>query len=342
MRKPAATILYGLLIGLPACRQAQRPIFDEADRNVVWPKPPDRPRIRYLGQLTGEASLGAAKSGWTVFSEIVTGPKPTLAFSTPLSVAARDELVFVADGQNGCVFRLDLSSRRILVIDRAAGERLQWPIDVCASRDRLAVVDSRRAAVFLFDLDGGYIGKLTDVPLQRPTAIAWDSDRKRWWLLDTAAHACLVFDKDGNEVRTIGGRGPGLGEFNFPAGLAHGVSGGAVVADCMNARIQVLDKEGDAIAVFGRKGDAAGDFSLPRDVAVSSEGRIFVLDNQFENVQIFDADGQLLMAFGEEGHGPGQFYLPSGISIDERDRIWIADTYNRRIQVFQYLTESAQ
>lgn len=342
MRQPPATIVYGLLIGLPACQQAPKPIFQEADRNIVWPKPPDRPRIRYIGQLTGEESLGAAKSGWTAFSEIVTGPKPTLAFSTPLSVAARGDLVFVADGQNGCVFRLDLSSRKIEVINRAADEPLQWPIDVCLSRNNLAVVDSRRAAVFLFDSAGRFIKSLTETPLQRPTSIAWDPDRELWWLLDTAAHTCLILDQDGQLLRKTGVRGPGPGEFNFPAGLARVPSGGVVVADCMNFRVQVLDEEGYPTAVFGRKGDAAGDFSMPRDVAVNSEGRIFVLDNQFENVQIFDAEGRLLMAFGEEGQGPGQFYLPSGICIDERDRIWIADTYNRRIQVFQYLTESAQ
>lgn len=330
------------VMGALACQQPQKATFSFDGTSIVWPKPPDTPRIRYIGQITGEESLKAKKSGWPSLSELIAGPKPKIGFSTPMSVAVLGETIYVADGQNKAAYRLDIASGTINVIDSAAGAPLQWPIDLAVAANRLAVVDSRRASVFLFDLTGRFIQSMGEGRFQRPTAIAWNTVKEQWWVLDTAAHACLIFDKNGQLQRTLGSRGNERGEFNFPAGLACHTSYGAVVADSMNFRVQVIDHEGNPTLDFGQKGDAAGDFSMPRDAAVDSEAHIYVLDNQFENIQVFDGEGRLLLGFGQEGRGPGEFNLPSGMTIDSRDRIWIADTYNRRVQVFQYLSETEQ
>ncbi len=331
---PAALLLSAAV----GCTQPVGPVFREVWPPVEWPSPPDRPRIRYIGELTGEQSLGKPRP----FSlrQLIEGPPPTIGFSTPMSVAVAGERVFVADGQNGAVHVLDLDSRDFHSIDRAAGAPLAWPIDVALAEGQLAVVDSKRAAVFLFGLDGGYVRAIGEGVLQRPVAVAWHESARELWVLDAALHGIIVFDRSGSERRRIGRRGTGAGEFNFPAGLAYRAPVGVAVADSMNFRVQILDGAGAPRRTFGQKGDAAGDFALPRDVAVDSEGHLYVLDNQFENVQIFDEQGRLLMAWGREGRGPGEFYLPAGICIDERDRIWIADSYNRRVQVFQYLAET--
>jgi sugar lactone lactonase YvrE len=249
--------------------------------------------------------------------------------------------VYVADGQLGVIHVLDLAERAFGLISQAAGAALQGPVDVTLAGNELAVADSRRAAVYLFRPDGMYVRSVGAGVLQRPASVAWRSAECELWVADTGLHQCLVFDAAGTLKRRIGQRGEQLGQFNFPAGLAWREPLGAVLADAMNFRVQILGADGSAVSSFGRQGDAAGDFALPRDVAVDSAGHIYVLDNRFENVQIFASDGQLLMAFGQEGQGPGEFCLPSGITIDERDRIWIADTYNRRVQVFQYMREDA-
>jgi DNA-binding beta-propeller fold protein YncE len=332
---PALTVL-ALLAG---CTQPVGPVFKEVWPPVEWPAPPDRPRIRYVGELAGEQSLGKPRP--FSFRQLIAGPPPTIGFSTPMSVAVAGERVFVADGQNGAVHVLDLDSRDFRTIDRAGGAPLEWPIDLALAEGNLAVVDSKRAVVFLFTLDGGYLRTIGQGALQRPVAVAWNEPSRELWVLDAALHSLIVFDMTGSERRRLGRRGTGPGEFNFPAGLACRAPLGVAVADSMNFRVQVLDESGAPVHAFGQKGDAAGDFALPRDVAVDSEGHLYVLDNQFENVQIFDREGRLLMAWGREGRGPGEFYLPAGICVDDRDRIWIADSYNRRVQVFQYMPPPA-
>jgi len=320
------------------CQRPMPPVFPEHQPPIVWPPAPDPPRIRYIGSLSGEACLGKPAAGWSLGS-LLAGPTPAIRFSTPMSVAVRGDQVFVADGQNAAVYAMNLADRSFKTIDRADGRRLEWPIDVALAGDALAVADSRRAAVFLFSRDGAYLRSIGSGSLKRPAAVGWNSDTGEFWVLDAAEHACLIFDRQGSLRRTIGRRGAGPAEFNYPAGMTIDAGMGIVIADSMNFRVQILDQQGALIRVFGRKGDAAGDFALPRDVAADSEGHLYVLDSQFENIQVFDREGRLLMAMGQEGRKPGEFYLPSGIAIDELDRIWVADTYNRRVQVFQYLRE---
>lgn len=317
---------------------------------LAWPSPPDAPRIRFVGQLVGEASLGRQPQGLDALRAVLAGPPRTVGFVTPTAVAVAGERLFVADPSHPdapMVHLLDLSARTYAQIREVGGRRLVWPVDVALRGGRLAIADARQGAVFVTDLQGRLLSTMGTGLLQRPAAVAWCGEGELA-VLDAAAHAFFVFDSGGSQRLKVGGRGGATGSFNFPAGLCavgertSGVPFAFVVADSMNFRVQLFDARGDALLAFGRKGDAAGDFALPRDVAVDSDGHVYVLDNQFENVQVFDAQGRLLMALGQEGREAGEFNLPGGITIDERDRIWIADTYNRRVQVFQYLRDEVQ
>ncbi len=340
MRAAGAVLAGVLLAAVAGCQTTPGPVFPQVSPPLVWPPPPDRPRIRYIGELRGEESLGAAASGWEAVRATLVGPRPTVAFACPNAVAVWGERVFVADRGLGVVHLLDLNERRYQTLRGSASDPLRVPIDLAiVSGDTLVVVDRGRAASDVFDLGGNWRSTKRWPELQAPVAATWDAARSLLWLADAQAQACFACAPLGDVLRRIGGRGSGPGQFNFPTALAWHPTVGLVVADAMNFRIQVFNENDQPAAVFGHKGDAAGDFSRPRGVAADSDGHIYVVDNQFENVQVFECDGRLLMAFGQEGSGPGEFSLPAGITIDRQDRIWVADSYNRRVQVFQYLSE---
>ncbi len=343
MRRRSSLITPAMfaLAALCGCQAPRGPVFPAIDPPIVWPRPPETPRIRYVGQLTGGRELGAHPPGWSPLRALIAGPPPQRAFSTPTAVAVDGPRVYVADGQMQCVHVLDLEARTIDAISNAGGSPLLWPSDVAIAGEHLVVADSRAAAVHWFDLAGRHLESTGAGEFIRPAAVAWHAPSRRLWVVDAGAHACILLGRDSLAPLRIGTRGSAAGEFNYPAGLA-ARDEAIAIADSMNFRIQVLSPEGTPRLVFGRKGDAAGDFSLPRDVAYDSDNHLYVLDSQFENVQIFDPQGRLLLAFGREGNGPGEFWLPSGITIDAQDRIWIADTYNRRVQVFQYLKQEAE
>ncbi len=348
MRAPfAAAALILLATGCATPEQRSASGFPVASASLVWPAPPDPPRIRYLGELRGESSIRARPKLGDTLRAVLAGPPARSDFATPMAVAVDAGRVYVADpghAAGAAVHVLDLDAQTYARWTTVGGAPLQWPIDVAAVNGRVAIADARRAVVFVGAASGSAFATLGAGVLRRPSAVAIDRDG-RVWVLDAALHTLFCFNGDGSVASRVGGRGGDPGLFSFPAGLALRDAAAAsqpageprvAVADSMNFRVQLLDAARAARA-FGRKGDAAGDFSLPRDVAFDRAGHVYVLDNQFENVQIFDAQARLLLAFGEEGDGPGRFSLPSGITIDPQDRIWVADTYNRRVQVFQYI-----
>jgi DNA-binding beta-propeller fold protein YncE len=341
MNRGRLLLILPVLAVVAGCQQPEGPIFPEVSPPIVWPPSPDQPRIRYIGELRGEGSLGIQPKGWEAVQAVLAGPKPKVEFSRPSAVAVVGDCVFVADTGLGVIHRLDLAARRYRLIHGAPSDPLKVPLGLVIAEGRLIVVDRGRAAVDVFDLEGNWRSTKRWPQLTAPVAVTWDASRRTFWLADAAAHTCFATADLQTLERQIGGRGNEPGQFNFPSALAWRETVGLVVVDAMNFRIQIVNNAGRPVAVFGQKGDAAGDFARPRDAAVDSEGHIYVLDNQFENIQIFDPEGRLLMAFGEGGGKPGQFALPSGITIDNRDRIWVADGSNRRVQVFQYLSEKA-
>lgn len=337
----AGAAFCAAMLALAGCHQPPGPIFPEISPVIEWPPPPDQPRIRYVGELRGEASLGVKPSGWPAFQAVLAGPKAQIEFSRPTAVAVVGDLVFVADTGLGVVHRLDLANRRYNVLRGSPGDPLRVPIGLAIGDARLVVTDRGRGAVDVFDLDGQWRRSQRWPEITAPVGIAWDAEARVFWFTDAASHTCWSTSDLTNLKQRIGEPGTGPGQFNCPIAIACHPATGLIVVDSMNFRVQRFDAAGQMVGTFGQKGDAAGDFSLPRAAATDSEGHIYILDSQFENVQIFDPGGRLLMAVGEGGDARGRFSIPGGLAIDERDRIWVADGCNHRVQVFQYLPEKA-
>lgn len=341
MRGPAF-ILTILLLGSAHCARPIPPLLEPADPPIEWPKPPDVPRVRSLGDIFSSEQLGVQKSLAQSWDEILHGPTPPLQFATPHAVAvnADGRRVAVADTNGKCVHLLDVGARTWERRFQCGGEDavLECPVGVVWINDALFVVDSVLHAVVRYAAgeSGTVFGR---DHLTRPAGLAYNEKSGELIVSDAAANTLVVFTGDGVFVRTIGAAGSSPGAFNRPSHLACAADGTIVVADSLNFRIQRLASDGAPLSEFGRKGDAGGDLAMPKGVAIDASGNIWVVDAQFENVQAFTPNGELLLAIGGEGRGPGEFWLPAGICIDKRNRLWVADTYNRRLQVFELLQQ---
>jgi sugar lactone lactonase YvrE len=332
--------IYGVvcLAAAAGCSQPAGPIFEPIQPPLVWPSPPEQPRIRCVGQLTSSRDLHIEESGWEKFTRTLTGKeKPGCRLVTPRDVAVLQDKVYVADPGVGGVVVFDLAARSWAVYDGAPDERLLYPTHLTLSDSRVFVSDAQAGSVAVFDSGGRRVATWGKGRLRRPAGLCWCPVNNRLYVADVPSHSLFVFDAKGDVAGTIGGQGTEPGRLSFPLCARFDPKLGLLVADSMNARISRFDLEGRFLGCLGERGDAAGNLSLPKGVACDSHGHIYVVDSNFENVQIFNAAGQLLLNFGGEGQQLGQFWLPEGICIDDRDRIWVADTYNRRIQVFEYL-----
>ena len=313
----------------------------------VWPPPPDEPRYRYAGELTGEDNFRAdnwanPSNATKIFNWLVglTGfnSQPVVLQRPQSGMVDAEGRIYVTDIGRGAVFVFDKPAGRLEVWETARGNsRFMSPIGITqGARDEILVADSELRSVFRFDKKGSLLGEFGNDILERPTGLARDAQRGRIYVADTHAHDIKVFNDDGKLINVIGQRGEGDGEFNFPTHLVFAADK-LYVTDTMNSRIQIFDAEGNFIEKFGKLGLNVGNLVRPKGVAVDSASNIYVIESLYDNLLVFDNKGRTLLALGGSGKGIGEFYLPSGVWIDSHDQVYIADMYNGRITVLQFL-----
>ncbi len=304
---------------------------------LVWPEPPERPRIRFLRAIASPADLGIRPSFWERLGELIAG-RAEAWMIRPTGIAARGEVLYVADPGSQALWILDAPAGRFTKVRGPRGSELISPVSVALGREgRIYVADSYLRKVFVFDPQGNLMQSIEGATFQRPAGVAYGESADRLYVADSAAHRIWVLSADGLFRGEIGARGPQPGGFNFPTHVAVDPAGNLYVTDSLGFRIQIFGRDERFLGSFGRHGDASGDFAAPKGVGVDSEGHVYVVDALFDAVQIFDRSGQYLLTFGARGVAPGRFWLPGGLFIDEKDRIYVADSYNQRVQIFQYI-----
>lgn len=317
--------------------------------DLVWPGPPEKPRIRYLGAIqTVEDVAGRTKQSVV---ERMSGKPPQrklLRLEKPYGVAV--------DG-GGRIYIADPQHRGVLVFDREAKTAalrkgngqfpLFVPIGVAVNgRGRMYVSDSFTGQIVVFDASKpvAAFGKGT---LQRPGGMAYLPARNQLYVADVKRNEILAFDADSYKlIRTIGGSSKHqeyeAGTFSGPTNLAFDGQGRLHVTDTWNCRIQIFTPDGVFLHMFGAQGVRPGFFTRPKGLGVDSEGHIYVVDAGFSNFQIFTSQGKPLLFVGSPGDEAGQFMLPAGLAVDEANRIYITEQRpgGGRLQIFQYLTDA--
>ena len=322
------------VLGLQVLPQRREP--EDARGARVWPDPPASPAIRFVTTISGP---GESSGHRLLFQRLESAlfAKSKARMIRPVGLAAKKELLYVTDPGVPALLILDLRRSALQTITKAGGTPLVSPIGVAVGQDRVFLSDSYLRQVFVYDRRGRFLKSFGGPELHRPTGLAFDERSGRLYVADTTAHRIVIYNADGKTEKSIGARGTGHGELNYPAHLWLDAEGRLFVVDSLNYRIQVFRPDGAFLGEFGRHGDGSGDFASPKGIAADSRGHVYVVDALFDTVQMFDQQGQLLLTFGERGAGPSQFWLPAGLFIDERDRIYVADSHNHRVQVFEFV-----
>jgi DNA-binding beta-propeller fold protein YncE len=336
-----AAILSAFL--LSGCAAPKAFIDRSATGKIIWPGPPEKPRIRFMWSITQLAATAEGKRGLLDFlagdvAGDVTDPRTSNVLMRPYAVFVdAKERLYVADPGAYRVTAIDLKTGVAINFFEAGKDELLTPVGVVADpAGRIYVSDSELKKVLVFDEKGKYLSHF-EGDFKKPTCLAIDTKNSRIYVSDTLADTIFIYDLNGKRVGSIGGPGSLPGELNFPTHLFVDANGILYVTDAMNFRVQIFDRDGKFFGTVGSLGDADGNLDKPKGVAVDSHGNIYVVDSLKETVKIFDREGRLLLLFGAKGVNLGEFWLPSGIFIDSKNMIYVADPYNMRIQAFQFM-----
>lgn len=317
LQRPAARMACMALLGLSGCHGL---CPDAPKRQVTghYPGPPHSTRVVALGPLSARYRLNPKLSPLMQF---ITGQEesPPGRLPRPLALAVRDKKVIICDTAWDAVMVVDPISGSVHPLIRPGEPVPDKPVAVTVdAAGQVYVADVDGKAIFVV-ADDGTVSRQLRPPEEdnsfRPVGVACGPDHL--FVADAANHCVQVFSlESGAWSKTIGRRGTGPGEFQFPVAVAVGPEDQLYVVDMINGRAQIFDPAGQYIGQIGVPGNHPGQFARPRGVAVDLGGIVYVTDSATQVVQMFDSQGRLLMYFGGGGAARGCMTLPAGICVD--------------------------
>jgi hypothetical protein len=183
--------------------------------------------------------------------------------------------------------------------------------------DRISVFEVDRSGPtarprFLFAFgyfgDGPGVVGSSEVPFQRPQAIAIDHTARELFVLDNCNHRIGRFTLDG---KLLGWIGDDEGEATFlnPQGFVLLEGRRALVAEFLGNQVQLIDLDsGGSLATYGHAGRLDGELASPWGVAMVGR-EAFVLDSGNNRVQRFRGPGSVL---GSPWKGPARAVTRAG------------------------------
>ncbi len=297
---------------------------------LLYPEPPQRPRIQYLTSYSSASDLEGKPSKFMLW--VAGGGEVEELIAKAADVAAYDGVIYVVDTSRNGLVTLNLKELDFEVFPTRGDGRLREPVAITIDEQgNMFVADVGRRQVVQYGKDGEFVQAFGRKSKLRPTGVAVDQDRL--YVVDRGGHQLLVYDRQTGEIiEEYGYFGKGEGEFNIPTALSRDDRGHLFVSDVANFRVQEFDDEGNYIQSYGSPGDIPGTFTRPRGTAVDRDGHLYTVDGSFENVQIWDtSNAHVILYFGRHGRRRGDLYLPSNVHINyelaEYFRDYVADGF---------------
>ncbi|CCD85243.1 conserved hypothetical protein [Bradyrhizobium sp. ORS 285] len=170
---------------------------------------------------------------------------------------------------------------------------------------------------------------LTDV-----ASVAVDS-KDRVYAFNRGAHPMIVFDRDGNFLRSWG-----EGLFSRAHGLSIDADDNLYCTDDGDHTVRKCSVDGKVLLTIGLPERptpfmSGEPFNRCTHTALSPSGEIYVSDG-YGNARVhkYTAEGKLIRSWGEPGSDPGQFNIVHNIATDADGFVYVADRENHRVQIF--------
>ncbi len=153
--------------------------------------------------------------------------------------------------------------------------------------------------------------------------------KDRFIVVDQEDERLMLFDHDGNFIKSWGKNGSGPGKFNEATGMTWDDKGNAYVVDSWGAAIDGYDSEGKPVMALSFDGKG---FYGPRGVAYDG-GNFALADTGKNRIWIVSPDGMVVESWGYlRGSGDDEWDSPLDIIADGKGNFFAADTGNNRVK----------
>ena len=217
---------------------------------------------------------------------------------------------------------------RVRVMQRESGQLERSLFGVATSGDLIAVSDhtSRCIHIFQGNLDHGKEPVERGDQFSSVRGIAFDS-KGHLLVVEKENHHLSIINLQSGELRHIGSRGNGDGQFEMPSCVAVDSNGCIFVTDSINQRVQYFDPNYVYLGQVGHWGGQANDeFHDPYGIAIDGRDRLFVTSRKSNKVHVFEKEVQptqqnplgyaAVQVFGDKGGTEQKLQAPVGIAVD--------------------------
>lgn len=308
--------LYLTIAGLFLLVSCSKQIFKSptADEIVIYPSPPDTPRIQYITSISSSQDILSPKSG---FHNFIFGVEQAKSIFKPYGIFVRNGKIYIADsGARGIEIIDPINGTFDFFIPKGLGQ-LKLPINCFVDEQgKLYVSDVNRRQIVVFDEEGKYINAFGDKENYKPTDVfVYDG---KIWVCNLENQKIQVYDeKSYNFLYSIPDTDQKNSGYLYQPTNIFLANDQLYVSDFGDFEVKKYSLDGKFIGSVGGFGRGLGQFVRPKGIAVDRDSNLYVVDAGFDNAQIFNDQGELLMFFGGADNRQGSMDLPAGIAITE-------------------------
>ena len=330
-------VLTGIMLSFSCTRQiVQAPSADEI---VIFPLPPDEPRIQFLTSINTSGDVSGRQSG---FNRFLFGEAPEKPIIKPYGIFIRNGKIYIADSGAGGMEIIDLVNNTFEYFIPTGMGHLQLPINCYVDEnDKLYVADSKRHQIVIFDEEGKYLDAFGGKENFKPTAVS--VYKGNIYLANLEAQKIQVYDTTNFElINEFPDTNPKDSAYLFQPVNIFLANDRVYVSDFGDFKIKIYSLDGEFQKSIGEYGRNYGQFVRPKGISVDRDSNIYVVDAAFENTQVFNNEGELLMFFGGSYNGPGAMGLPAGIAITQELLDYFKPFVHENFELLQLIFVSNQ
>jgi len=150
-------------------------------------------------------------------------------------------------------------------------------------------------------------------------------------LTDVKNHAVMIFNTYLDVELVFGSYGTGDGQFDSPEGVFFTPTGGLLVADSGNGRVQLFDADGGFIRTVPSD-SISNPLKRPRRAVMDQSGQIYVADPVAGQVFVFGKDGRLIRSIIPKG---AKEFRPTDVAVSTSGMVYVTDSASHSLLSFR-------